>query len=202
MPASAAADTATPNVDERVVSKARAVRLLVCDVDGVLTDGQLRFHAAGDTVVEGKSFSILDGFGIRVLQETGIEVGLITGRRSPVVAHRAREMRIRHLIEGVDDKKSAWSRLLAELGLAARESAYVGDDWLDLPVMRACGLGIAVPNAPELVRRHADHVTEAAGGRGAVREVCELIMRAQGTLEARFAAYLEFGAAQPARGDR
>jgi 3-deoxy-D-manno-octulosonate 8-phosphate phosphatase (KDO 8-P phosphatase) len=186
-------------VPERIVEKARGVRLLACDVDGVLTDGQLRFHTAGDAIVEGKSFSILDGFGIRLLQETGVGVALITGRRSAVVAHRAREMGIGHLIEGIDDKKTAWTRLLAELGLDPAESAYVGDDWLDLPVMRACGLGIAVPNAPELVRRLADHVTEAAGGRGAVREVCELIMRAQGTLDARFAAYVPGAAASLGR---
>jgi 3-deoxy-D-manno-octulosonate 8-phosphate phosphatase (KDO 8-P phosphatase) len=116
---------------------------------------------------------------------------LITGRRSAVVAHRAREMGIRHCAQGVDDKLAAWSALLAELALTPAASAYVGDDWPDLPVIRACGLGITVPNAPEPLRRHADYVTRAAGGAGAVREVCELIMAAQGTLETKLEAWLQ-----------
>ena len=174
-----------------IVEKARAIRLLACDVDGVLTDGRLQFYANGDAVVEGKAFSILDGFGIKLLQETGVTVAVITGRRSPIVAHRAREMGIRHIAQGVEDKKAAWTALLAELGLRPEQSAYVGDDWPDLAVIRACGLGITVPNAPELVRNHAAHVTRAAGGSGAVREICELIMTAQGTLDERLAAWLQ-----------
>jgi 3-deoxy-D-manno-octulosonate 8-phosphate phosphatase (KDO 8-P phosphatase) len=174
-----------------VIAKARSIRLLVCDVDGVFTDGRLQFFANGDAILEGKSFSILDGFGVKLLQESGVPVALITGRRSVVVAHRAREMGIRHCAQGIEDKKSAWLALLAELGVAPEQSAYVGDDWPDLPVIRGCGLGITVPNAPELMRRHADHVTHAAGGAGAVREICELIMSAQGTLEARLEAWLQ-----------
>ena len=174
-----------------VMAKAKRIRLLVCDVDGVFTDGRLQFFADGDAIIEGKSFSILDGFGVKLLQESGVVVALITGRRSPVVAHRAREMGIRHCAEGVEDKKAAWSALLTALSLRSEQSAYVGDDWPDLPVIRACGLGITVPNAPELMRRHADHVTHAPGGGGAVREVCELIMAAQGTLEGRLEAWLQ-----------
>ena len=174
-----------------VAEKARAIRLLACDVDGVFTDGSLQFQAAGDAVTETKTFSILDGFGVRLLQETGVAVALITGRRSTIVAHRAREMGVRHVIQGCEDKKAAWSSLLAELALRPEQSAYIGDDWPDLAVIRACGLGITVPNAPERLRRHAHHVTRAAGGAGAVREVCELIMDAQGTLEARFEAWLQ-----------
>ena len=178
-------------VSAAIIAKARPIRLLVCDVDGVFTDGRLQFYADGDAIIEGKSFSILDGFGVKLLQETGVVVALITGRRSPVVAHRAREMGVRHCAEGVDDKKAAWSALLAALSVQAEHSAYVGDDWPDLPVIRACGLGITVPNAPEPMRRHADHVTRAAGGAGAVREVCELFMTAQGTLEGRLEAWLQ-----------
>jgi 3-deoxy-D-manno-octulosonate 8-phosphate phosphatase (KDO 8-P phosphatase) len=176
---------------DTVLAKARGIRLLACDVDGVLTDGKLQFHADGERIVEAKSFSILDGFGIKLLQEAGVTVALITGRRSPIVAHRAREMGVQHLTEGVENKLEAWTALRATLTLAPEETAYVGDDWPDLPVIRACGLGITVPNAPELLRRHALYVTRARGGDGAVREICELIMEAQGTLEARLAAWLQ-----------
>ena len=178
-------------VSAAVIERARAIRLLVCDVDGVLTDGRIQFFADGDAIIEGKAFSILDGFGVKLLQESGVPVALITGRHSPVVAHRAREMGIRHCAQGVDDKQAAWSGLLAELAIRPEQCAYVGDDWPDLPVIKACGLGITVPNAPALMRRHADHVTHAAGGAGAVREICELIMAAQGTLEARLEAWLK-----------
>jgi len=176
---------------ETVLARARAIRLLACDVDGVLTDGKLQFHADGERIVEAKSFSILDGFGIKLLQETGVAVALITGRRSPIVAHRAREMGVRHLAQGAENKLEAWTALRTRLGLAPEETAYVGDDWPDLAVIRACGLGITVPNAPELLQRHALYVTRARGGDGAVREICELIMDAQGTLEARLAAWLQ-----------
>jgi len=174
-----------------VAQRARGIRLLACDVDGVLTDGRLQFFAAAGGVVEGKSFSILDGFGVKLLQETGVAVALITGRRSDIVTRRAREMGVLHVAQGVDDKKAAWGLLLAELGLKPAQSAYIGDDWPDLAVIRACGLGITVPNAPELLRRHAHYVTQAAGGAGAVRETCELIMAAQGTLQNRIDAWLQ-----------
>ncbi len=118
-------------------------------------------------------------------------VALITGRRSDIVARRAQEMGVRHVAQGVEDKMVAWEALLLELGLQPEQSAYIGDDWPDLAVIRACGLGITVPNAPELLRRHAHYVTQAAGGAGAVRETCELIMAAQGTLEERMEAWLQ-----------
>lgn len=180
-----------PLTRETVIAKARRIRLLACDVDGVLTDGRLQFHADGDRIVEAKSFSILDGFGIRLLQEAGVTVALITGRRSPIVAHRAREMGVAHLIQGAENKLEAWTTLRGTLSLQPEETAYIGDDWPDLAVIRVCGLGITVPNAPELLQRQAHYVTRARGGDGAVREVCELIMEAQGTLEARLAAWLQ-----------
>ena len=185
-PATPATDRAT---ELRV--RARAIRLLVCDVDGVLTDGRLHFFEGADGVREGKAFSILDGFGIKLLQDTGVAVAIITGRRSDIVARRANEMGVRHVIQGADDKKRAWSELIAALDIGPDRTAYIGDDWPDLPVIRACGLGITVPGAPEPVRRHARYVTRAGGGFGAVREACELIMDAQGTLEARLGMYLQ-----------
>ena len=178
-------------VSAAVNARAGAVRLLACDVDGVLTDGKLQFYQSAGTVLEGKSFSILDGFGVKLLQDSGVTVALITGRTSDIVARRALEMGVRHVAQGVSDKKAAWIRLLDELTLAPEQSAYIGDDWPDLAVIRACGLGVTVPNAPELLRRHAHYVTTAAGGAGAVRETCELIMAAQGTLERSMAEWLQ-----------
>ena len=181
----------TMTLSPAIAERARAVRLLACDVDGVLTDGRLQFYGLEQGVVEGKSFSILDGFGVKLLQETGVIVALITGRRSDIVARRAQEMGVLHVAQGVENKKAAWNTLLAELALEPGQSAFIGDDWPDLAVMRACGLGITVPNAPEVMRRHAHYVTQAAGGAGAVREVCELIMSAQGTLAGRLEGWLQ-----------
>lgn len=180
----------TPQSNEMARERAKSIRLLACDVDGVLTDGRLHFQSDGARVVEAKSFSILDGFGIKLLQEAGIAVALITGRRSPIVAHRAGEMGVRHVLQGVDDKLAAWNALRASLDLPAEATAYIGDDWPDLAVIRACGFGVTVPNAPELLQRNADYVTRARGGDGAVREVCELILEAQGALEQRLAEWL------------
>ena len=174
-----------------VRDRARRVRLLVCDVDGVLTDGRLHFFEdANGAVHEAKSFSILDGFGIKLLQESGVAVAIITGRRSEIVTRRAKEIGIRHVVQGTEDKKRAWTALLAQLAMAPETSAYIGDDWPDLPVIRACGLGITVANAPEPMQRHAHYVTRTIGGAGAVREACELIMQAQDTFDARLEAYL------------
>ena len=181
---------ALSSLSEDVVARARGIRLFASDVDGVLTDGRLHFHDHGEGVREGKSFSILDGLGIKLLQESGVVVALITGRRSDIVTRRAQEMGVRHVIQGADDKARAWTTLLADLGVAAAASAYIGDDWPDLPVIRACGLGITVPDAPALLRSQACYVTRAAGGAGAVREACELIMTAQGTLQARLERWL------------
>ncbi len=179
-------------MSDDVSDRARRIRLLVCDVDGVLTDGRLHFFEDADgDVHEAKSFSILDGFGIKLLQDTGVAVAIITGRRSAIVPRRAKEIGIRHVVQGADDKKRAWTALLTELGMTPEASAYIGDDWPDLPVIRACGLGITVANAPEPMQRHARYVTRFPGGAGAVREACELIMRAQGTFDARLEAYLQ-----------
>ena len=181
----------TLNSPALLAKRARGIRLLACDVDGVFTDGRLQFFALEQGVVEGKSFSILDGFGVKLLQESGVAVALITGRRSEIVTRRAQEMGVRHVAQGIADKKVAWLALLTELGIRPEQSAYIGDDWPDLAVIRACGLGITVPNAPELLRQNAHYVTRAAGGAGAVREVCEIIMDAQGNLSEQMAAWLQ-----------
>lgn len=170
-----------------LLQRAKAVRLAIFDVDGVLTDGRLYFLADGS---EFKSFNTLDGHGIKMLIASGVQTAIISGRSSPVVERRAANLGIQHLIQGREDKLVVLEQLLGELGLGYEEVAYLGDDLPDLPVIRRVGLGMAVASADAFVRQHAHGITSAAGGAGAAREFCELIMRAQGTLEQAQAAYL------------
>lgn len=163
------------------------VRLLALDVDGVLTDGRLYFAEDGQEL---KTFDTQDGHGIKMLQHAGIEVAIITGRTTKLVQRRAGNLGIRHLLQGREDKLVALRELTAELDIPLDEVAYVGDDWPDLPAILAAGLGIAVANAHGELRTRADHVTALAGGRGAVREVCDLILRAQDRYDAALAPYL------------
>ncbi|NLZ78329.1 MAG: HAD hydrolase family protein [Gammaproteobacteria bacterium] len=170
-----------------LVERARAVRLLVLDVDGVLTDGKLYFLANGG---EAKAFSTLDGQGIKMLQNSGVAVAIITGRTSDIVARRAENLGITHLIQGREDKRVALDEILARLQLSYDQVAYLGDDLPDLAPIRCVALGIAVANANSFVREHAKGVTSLRGGEGAARELCEFIMAAQGTLAAAQNAYL------------
>ncbi len=170
-----------------LLQRAKAVRLAIFDVDGVLTDGRLYFLADGS---EFKTFNTLDGHGIKMLIASGVQTAIISGRSSPVVERRAANLGIQHLIQGREDKLVVMEQLLGELGLGYEEVAYLGDDLPDLPVIRRVGLGMAVASADAFVRQHAHGITSAAGGAGAAREFCELIMRAQGTLEQAQAAYL------------
>lgn len=152
---------------------ARAIRLLVLDVDGVLTDGRLYFGPRGEAL---KVFDVRDGLGLVQLAHAGVELAVISGRRSPMVSSRCRELGVRHVHQGVRDKLAAFERLRSRLGLTARVCACVGDDLPDLPLMRAVGLAFAVSDAHPQVRRAAHVVTRLAGGHGAVREVCELLL--------------------------
>lgn len=170
-----------------LLQRAKAVRLAIFDVDGVLTDGRLYFLADGS---EFKTFNTLDGHGIKMLIASGVQTAIISGRSSPVVERRAANLGIQHLIQGREDKLVVLEQLLGELGLGYEEVAYLGDDLPDLPVIRRVGLGMAVASADAFVRQHAHGITSAAGGAGAAREFCELIMRAQGALEQAQAAYL------------
>lgn len=172
---------------QSILEKAANIKLLLLDVDGVLTDRKIYFADAGH---EYKAFNAHDGLGIKLLLSTKVEVGVITTRRSVVVERRMGELGVTHLYQGQEDKREALKILMEKLQLKADQIAYVGDDLPDLPLMRSVGLGIAVADACDYVRRHADWVIEAAGGRGAVREVCELIMEAQGTLSPTFERYL------------
>ena len=167
--------------------RARRVRLAIFDVDGVLTDGTLYYAGAGEEV---KAFNVRDGHGMKMLQASGITLAIITSRTSRGVELRARDLGIDLLYQGASEKTAAFAELLHTLSLAADAASYMGDDVIDLPVLRRCGLALTVPEAPLLVRRHAHYVTAARGGGGAVREACELIMQFQGTLDTQLARHL------------
>lgn len=168
------------------IARASVVKVLIFDVDGVLTDGGLFF---GDDGQEYKAFNSRDGHGIKMLQDSGVETAILTGRSSQVVLHRARNLGITRIIQGAHDKLSAYEAMLAETGLHPEQTAYLGDDLVDLPVLRRCGLACTVPDAPPEVLARVHYVTTAPAGRGAAREVCEFIMRAQGTWATQLARY-------------
>lgn len=168
------------------IERARAIRLVIFDVDGVLTDGSLYLSDEGK---EYKAFNSRDGHGMVMLRDSGVTLAVITGRRSEVVRIRMESLGIAHVYQGQRDKLPAYQALKEQLALADTEIAYVGDDVMDLPVMRRVGLAIAVGDAHPLVGQHAHWQTRAAGGRGAAREVCEFLLAAQGKLEALWAGY-------------
>ncbi len=171
---------------QQIHDRAQKIRLAIFDVDGVLTDGMLYYTDGGEEI---KAFSAQDGHGMKMLRESGVELAIISGRAARCVELRAKNLGVKFLYQGVADKAKAYAELLATRGLDASAAAYMGDDLVDLPVMRRCGLALTVPAAPVLVKQHAHYVTRAHGGRGAVREACELIMQAQGTLSAQLEAY-------------
>jgi 3-deoxy-D-manno-octulosonate 8-phosphate phosphatase (KDO 8-P phosphatase) len=160
---------------------------MIFDVDGVLTDGRLWYGAAGDSL---KSFHALDGHGLKMLMETGTAVALLSGRKSPAVSARAAELGIAHVLQGIDDKRAAFEKLAARLALPAAAAGFMGDELVDLPVLRRCGFACAPAGAHALVRSKTHYVSSAPGGGGAVREVCDFILRSQGKLDALHAAYL------------
>lgn len=170
-----------------VQEKARRIKLLLLDVDGVLTDGKLYYSNSGEEL---KAFSTLDGHGIKLLQRTGVKVGVITGRTSDLVTKRARELGISFLIQGREDKWIALQEILATKAVQLDEIAFMGDDWPDLSVMCRIGLALTVQNAHFTVLERSHWQSQYRGGEGAVREACDLIMQAQGTFEAALAGYL------------
>ena len=167
--------------------RARQVRLALFDVDGVMTDGTLFVSENGESF---KPFSILDGLGLKLLKSSGVATGILTGRSSAAVGTRAGELDIDHVIQGAHDKLEAYVDLRKRLGLDDEHVCYMGDDLPDLPVLRRCGLALSPPDAVEEVRKEVHFVTRTRGGRGAVREACELIMQAQGTWETQVDPYL------------
>jgi 3-deoxy-D-manno-octulosonate 8-phosphate phosphatase (KDO 8-P phosphatase) len=166
-----------PVIRTHAREKAARVTLLLLDVDGVLTDGTLVYDADGREL---KAFSVRDGHGIRMLQEAGIEVGIITGRRSAIVARRARELGIAVVRQGVTEKRAVWQTLLQEKSVTPEQTGYVGDDLLDVPLLRAVGFAAAVGDAEACVQAAADFVAARAGGHGAVRDVTDFVLQARG----------------------
>lgn len=157
-------------------TKAKKIRCLICDVDGVMTDGRIFIDNQGN---ETKGFNIQDGMGIKLLQAANIEVAIITGSRQPILDFRTQQLAIKHLYRGAVNKQSAYDDLKASLGLMDEEIAYIGDDLPDLPIMQQVGFSIAVANAVKQVKENADWNTELPGGHGGVREACDFILHAQ-----------------------
>lgn len=170
-----------------IFKRAREIRLVLFDVDGVLTDGRLIFGPDGEEL---KVFHSRDGHGIKLLMEAGIEVGVLTARNSPAVEHRMRNLGIPHIFQGQHDKLSTYQTLISQLGLVDQQVAYMGDDVIDLPVLSRVGLATSVQDAPVIVKRHCHWIAEHAGGHGAARDLCELILQAQDKLDALLARYL------------
>lgn len=166
-----------PGMDAALKQRALKIRMLVLDVDGVLTDGKLYFDHAGN---EMKAFNTRDGLGMKALQRVGIEVAVITGRKSEAVAHRMSQLGIEHVYQGREDKLDAFLHLLEATGLDAEQVCFAGDDWIDLPVLIRVGLAVSVADAEDHVKQQAHWITRRNGGHGAVREICNLILEAQG----------------------
>jgi YrbI family 3-deoxy-D-manno-octulosonate 8-phosphate phosphatase len=166
--------------------KLQKIKLLVLDVDGVLTDGKIVF---GSGNLEIKSFHVRDGHGIKIAIRTGLEIALVTGRSSEVVSRRALELGIERVYQGMKDKKPALAQLVEDLGITNDQVAVMGDDVVDIPLMRRAGFSFTVPEAPDAVRVEADYVTKAAGGNGAAREIIDMILKAQGKSEEALARY-------------
>lgn len=155
-------------------SLAKNIKIVVLDVDGILTDGKIFFS---DKKEEMKAFNIQDGFGIKLLQENGIKVAIVTGRKSEAVVYRAKELKIRHIIQGREDKLTALKELLADVNYSIEEAAYMGDDFPDLKAISAVKLGATTPTADPIIKNHADWVSTKNGGNGAVRELATLILQ-------------------------
>lgn len=167
-------------VEQDVMARAGKIRLLICDVDGVLSDGLIFMGNNGEEL---KAFNVRDGYGIRCLKTSDIEVAIITGRSAKLLEDRAKTLGITHLYQGQSDKLLAFRELLDTLSLEPAQVAYIGDDLIDWPVMEQVGLSVAVQDAHPILLPKANYVTRIAGGRGAVRELCDLILLAQGKLE-------------------
>lgn len=171
-----------------VAERAARVRLFVLDVDGVLTDGRLYFGPQGEAM---KAFDVRDGHGIKLLREAGIDVAILTARKSEIVALRARELGIQRVTQGASDKLAGFEALAAAAGVAPDACGYMGDDWPDLPVFGRAVFAATVQDAAAEVQARAHWVASSAGGRGAVREVAHYVLRAQGKFDALFARHLE-----------
>ena len=173
---------------QEVLNRAKVIKLVVFDVDGVMTDGGLTI---GDDGQEYKTFNSQDGLGMKLLKASGVQLAIITGRTSNIVKQRSDSIGIAHFYQGVDDKLAVFNELVAKLNITPQHAAFMGDDVVDVPPMLRCGLAVSVPAAPSIVQARAHYVTKKHGGHGAVRELCELIMHAQGSFEAQMAPFFK-----------
>lgn len=175
MPLSQPRRTLRPNTSRAALAaRARRIALAIFDVDGVMTDGRIYLGESGE---EMKAFNVLDGHGIKLLRDSGIEIAILSGRKARCVERRAGELGIKHVIQGAGEKLPVFFNLLESLRLKPEQACYMGDDLVDLPVLEACGLAFTVPDAPTAVKRSAHHITRRRGGEGAVRDACEMLMR-------------------------
>ncbi|MDF2529592.1 MAG: 3-deoxy-D-manno-octulosonate 8-phosphate phosphatase [Gammaproteobacteria bacterium] len=173
-----------------LIGRAKQIKLLILDVDGVLTDGKLYI---GNDSEELKAFNVKDGLGMRLLMKTGVELAIITGKQSHIVQRRMQELDIKYVFQGQANKLPAYLELIKQLNLKPEQTAYMGDDLPDLPLLKRVGLATIVADANGFIVPHAHYQTQARGGKGAVREVCELIMSAQGTLQTVQESFLKDG---------
>lgn len=171
---------------QSALQRAKEVKLLLLDVDGVLTDGTITYTHDGG---ESKGFNTQDGFGLRILQDAGVEVGLITARTSEAVTRRAQDLKMKYVYQGAGNKNKVYEEILLQSGLRPMQTAYMGDDWLDLKLLGRVGFAAAPANAVAEVRQRVHYVTTQYGGKGAVREICELILEARGALTGVFRQY-------------
>ena len=175
---------ASPDALER----ARRVKLMLFDVDGVLTDGNLWYSPSGEEI---KSFHSFDGLGLQLLAKSGVRTALLSGRSSPAVAIRAAQLGVEHVMQGVEDKRARYEAFLSRLGVAPGDTGFMGDDLVDVPVLTRCGFAFTVHEAPDEVRKRVHYVAATPAGAGAAREVCEYIMRAQGTFARVLGGFLQ-----------
>ncbi|MDQ7968601.1 MAG: HAD family hydrolase [Oxalicibacterium faecigallinarum] len=167
--------------------RAQRIRLMIFDVDGILTDGSLHFSPDGEVM---KTFNVLDGHGIKLLQQSGVATAIISARQSPIVLKRATDLGVQHVFQGAHDKRAIFESLLNKTGMQAEDCGFVGDDVIDLPILLRVGFAASVPNGHAEVQSRVHYITSAHGGRGAARELCDLILRAQNNYEAALAPYL------------
>ncbi len=173
---------------EDIAAKVKLVRLLILDVDGIMTDGSIVYDNEGG---ETKTFNVRDGHGIKLMMKAGLSLALITARSSQAVLRRADELGITLVYQGTRDKLSAFEEILEETSLEQGQTAYMGDDIIDIPVLKRAGFSVTVPDAASEVKERVDYITEKKGGRGAVREVVEMILKEQGKWEGVIKGYLE-----------
>ena len=164
-------------INQDIIERAKKIKLLILDIDGVMTDGRIIYSIYGDEL---KFFDVQDGFGITLLNKVGIRSAIITAKKSRIVKTRARDMKIAYVYQGYMDKARAFDKILRKSRLKAEDICFIGDDLIDVPVIKRAGFAVAVSNAMEEVKHNAHYVTSKTGGRGAVREICDLILRSQG----------------------